>query len=147
MPTFQEIPPTFRELPRETPSAATGPGPQPTFTIPKYDPSKTYMDGDLVSDGKGNVYSCIEPALAGDGLSGGGWGPVCIDYSPDDSPTSAWGDSVRNPDEDLDDDAMQLARAFASRSSDSGGTLHGKVMDLLNDAYSMIEPIGGWGHI
>ena len=144
MPTFQEITPTFKELPRETPSAATGPGPQPNLWVCEYDPETIYKDGDLVRGPDGNIYSCIEPAIANLGLGGGGWGPVCIDCSPDSSPRK---DPVGDPQEDLDDDAMQLAHAFASRSSGSGGTLHGRVMDLLDDAYGMIEPLGGWGHI
>jgi hypothetical protein len=142
MPTFQEIPPTptFKELPPAPPAGeATQVLPFPT-KIDDYHPSTIYKNGDIVRGPDGNFYSCVDSALAGDGLSGGGWGPICIDSSPR-------GDSVRNPNEDLDDDAMQLARAFASRSSDSGGTLHSRVIDLLDDAYKTIEPLGGWGHI
>lgn len=145
MPTFQEITPTFKELPIETPSAATVPGPIPTHPIRDYVRSGTYEEGDIVRGSDGNFYSCIKPVLAHNGLGGGGWACVCIDPPP--TAAAAWEDSVRNPQEDLDDDAMQLARAFASRSSGSGGTLHGRVMDLLDDAYGMIEPLGGWGHI
>ena len=143
MPTFQEITPAPLFV------GAVDPAGKKVEVAPRliddYDPSRTYMDGALVRGPDGNIYSCIEPALAGDGIMGGGWGPVCVD--PPTAATAVWEDSVRNPQEDLDDDAMQLARAFASRTSDSGGTLHGRVMDLLDDAYGMIEPLGGWGHI